>query len=105
MVRGRYGAFAEAEGENLPQRARKKGENQGMTKYERGDYIKFEMKDDKTGECEWLWMCVETCDDANRFVFGKLDSQPVIVPGELKLGQELAVSFDNIRDHKKPSDF
>ena len=76
-----------------------------MATFEAGDYVKAELTDEATGESEWLWMRVERCDDANRLVFGKLDSQPVVFPGELKLGQELAVSFDNIRDHKKPSDF
>ena len=76
-----------------------------MAAYEAGDYVKVELTDEATGESEWLWMRVERRDDANRLVFGKLDSQPVVFPGELKLGQELAVSFGKIRDHKKPSDF
>ena len=76
-----------------------------MATYEAGDYVKAEFTDEATGGSEWLWLRVERCDDANRLVFGKLDSQPVVFPGELKLGQELAVSFDNIRDHKRPSDF
>ena len=38
--------------------------------------------------------------------FGReiIDNQPVVFVDELKLGQELAVGFDHIRDHKKPSD-
>jgi len=32
-------------------------------------------------------------------VFGRLDSEPIASP-DLKLGMELAVSYDNIRDHR-----
>jgi hypothetical protein len=38
-------------------------------------------------------------------VFGRLDNELVVFAKELKLGQELAVSFGKIRDHEKPSDF
>jgi hypothetical protein len=76
-----------------------------MATYEPGDYVKFEFGDEGTGESEWLWLCVVWCDDTNRRMFGRLDNEPVVFAGELKLGRELAVSFDNIRDHKKPPDF
>jgi hypothetical protein len=39
-------------------------------------------------------------------VFGELDSVPVLDYGQkLKLGSQLAVSYDNIREHKKASAF
>jgi len=76
-----------------------------MAAYEAGDYVKVELTDEATGESEWLWMRVERCDDTNRLVFGRLDNEPVVFGKELKLGQELAVSFGKIRDHEKPSDF
>lgn len=78
-------------------------ENRGdqPVKLEQGDYVKFEVKDDKTGEAEWMWLRVESCDERKRIVFGWLDSQPVVFPSALTLGQRLAVSYDNIRDHKK----
>ena len=47
---------------------------------------------------------MERCRDANRCVFGEFDSQAADLPGEPKLGPELAVSFDNIRDRKRLSD-
>ena len=72
---------------------------------EAGDYIKFEMKDDSSGESEWMWLRVDRCDEPNRVVFGCLDSQPIVFAAELKLGQQLAVSYDNIRDHKKSDEF
>ena len=74
-------------------------------KYAAGDYVKFEIKDDATGESEWMWLKVDRSDEPNRFVFGILDSQPILFTKNLKLGQQIAVSFDNVRDHKKASDF
>ena len=67
--------------------------------------VKFEIKNDATGESEWMWLTVDRCDDPNRLVFGWLDSEPVVFSSDLKLGQHMAVSYDNVRDHKKPSDF
>jgi hypothetical protein len=45
-----------------------------------------------------MWVEVESSDDENRLVFGRLDSQPVLNSG-LMVGQALAVSYDEIRDH------
>ena len=46
------------------------------------------------------------CDGcANRLVFGRLDSVPVLdYAKKLKLGSELAISFENIREHRKSSE-
>jgi hypothetical protein len=60
--------------------------------YRSGDYIKAEFTS------EWMWVAVDYADDKNRLVFGRLDSEPIINP-ELKLGQEVAISYENIRDH------
>jgi hypothetical protein len=74
--------------------------------YEPGDFIKVEFPDEVTGIGEWMWVRVYRCDDEKRLVFGVLDSVPLSDYGkELRLGSELAVSFDNIRGHRKPSDF
>ena len=71
-----------------------------------GDYVKFEVRDSRENkQAEWLWLRVDRCDEKNRVVFGSLDSEPIMFNRELTLGQHMAVSFDNIRDHKKPSDF
>jgi hypothetical protein len=35
-------------------------------------------------------------DDKREIVFGKLDSQPVVVT-DMRVGQELAVSYENVR--------
>ena len=71
-----------------------------MGLYSKGDHVKFEVVDDKSGEREWMWLLVDRSDDARRVVFGELDSQPVAVSG-MHLGQELVVSYDNIKDHRK----
>jgi hypothetical protein len=75
-------------------------------RYESGDHIKFEIRDDETGESEWMWLRLDYCDDASGLVFGWLDSQPVVFHSRLALGQHLAVSYDKIREHLKrsPSD-
>ena len=76
-----------------------------MPKYEAGDFVKFEMKDERTGGSEWMWLVVDRDDAIERVVFGRLDSQPVVFDSELRLGQELAVSYDNIRESRKPNQF
>lgn len=72
--------------------------------YEPGDYLKVEFKSEQTGESEWMWVKVESSDDATRIVFGRLDNEP-IVNTDLRLGMQLAVSYDNVREHMKASSF
>jgi hypothetical protein len=76
-----------------------------MAKYCTGDYIKAEFKDDATGESEWMWVRVDSCDDTDRIVFGRLDSLPVIQAGKLKLHSEIAVSYANVREHRRSVEF
>lgn len=71
-----------------------------MGKYLEGDHVKIEVVDSKSGDSEWMWLLVDDSDDEQRLVFGKLDQQPVINT-DMRLGQELAVSYDKIRDHRK----
>ena len=52
-----------------------------------------------------MWLRVDTLDPDKRVLFGHLDREPVVLTKELKLGQEMVVSYDNVRDHKKPSEF
>ena len=74
--------------------------------YEPGDYVKVEFADEKTGVGEWMWVRVSHCDQEKRLVFGILDNQPVNdYGGKLGLGSELAISFDQIRDHRKSGEF
>ena len=76
-----------------------------MPKYEKGDYIKVEFVDEVTGVGEWMWVRVHRCDDENQLVFGDLDNVPLNDESGLKLGTELAVSFTQIREHRKSADF
>lgn len=49
---------------------------------------------------------VDHCDSERRLVFGVLDNEPVNdYEGKLKLGSQIAVSYEKIRDHKKGSEF
>lgn len=74
-----------------------------MTTYEQGDFVKVEFPDEATGIGEWMWVRVDRCDYEKRLVFGVLDSAPLNnYENKLTLGSELAVSFDKIREHKKP---
>ena len=72
-----------------------------MSKYEKGDHIKFEVEEGR--ESEWMWLLVESSDDEQEIVFGKLDSQPVVAT-DMRVGQELAVSYEKVRDHRRFSD-
>jgi hypothetical protein len=46
----------------------------------------------------------DTCDDGEGILFGRLDNEPVVGTG-LHLGDELAVSYDKVLEHRKASDF
>lgn len=71
-----------------------------MGKYRKGDHVKIEVKDEHSPIDEWVWMLVESSDDSQQIVFGVLDNQPIST-ADVKLGQQLAVSYDRIRDHKR----
>jgi uncharacterized protein YegJ (DUF2314 family) len=75
-----------------------------MGMYRQGDFVKVEIRDETSGENEWLWVLVDDSDDEKRLVFGKLDNEP-IVHTNMRLGMELAVSYDNVRDHRTASSF
>jgi hypothetical protein len=75
-----------------------------MGKYKKGDHVKIEVEDKHFGASEWMWMLVEYSDDKEQLVFGKLDNEPV-ANTDMKLGQELAVSYSKIREHRKPNEF
>lgn len=70
-----------------------------MSKYTQGDHVKVEFCDESSGEKEWMWVEVEHSDDDERLVFGKLDSQPIVMK-KLSVGQQLVVHYDNIRAHQ-----
>ena len=76
-----------------------------MAAYGAGDYGKVKFADENGGESEWMWVRVGYCAEENRGLFGRLDSRPVVLASKLRLGQEVAVSFANVREHRKPQDF
>ena len=71
-----------------------------MGKYSKGEHVKIEVVNEHSGESEWMWLLVDHSDDDRQLVFGKLDSEPVAIT-DMRLGQELAVSYDKIRQHRK----
>ena len=75
-----------------------------MARYQPGDYVKAEFKDEDTGESEWMWVVVDSCDDQERVIFGRLDNEPVVGTG-LQLGDELAVSYEKVMEHREAKDF
>ena len=75
-----------------------------MSQYEPGDFVKAAFADEKSGESEWMWVKVQRADDELRVVFGQLDCEPIVLT-DLRLGMELAVSYDKIREHMKASAF
>ena len=77
-----------------------------MPNYFPGDYVKVEFPDEATGVGEWMWVRVERSDESKRLVFGTLDSEPLNdYGGKMKLGSELAISYDKIREHKTADEF
>ena len=45
-------------------------------KYQKGDHVKIEATDEKSGDREWMWLLVRSSDDQRQLVFGQLDSEP-----------------------------
>lgn len=74
--------------------------------YEPGDHIKVEIEGENGMPGEWMWVIVQSRDDKKQIVYGTLDNQPVNeYGGKLRLGSELAISYDKVREHKKPTEF
>jgi hypothetical protein len=49
-----------------------------VAKFHPGDYVKAEFKDDVTGESEWMWVLVDSCDDGAGVLYGTLDNKPLL---------------------------
>ena len=71
-----------------------------MGMYEKGDHVKIEITNEQSAETEWMWLLVDRSDDEQRIVFGQLDSEPVVA-SDMKRGQWLAVSYNQVRDHRR----
>jgi hypothetical protein len=75
----------------------------GMGGYQKGDHVKIEVRNEGSGEAEWVWLLVDSSDDEHELVFGRVDSRPVVA-SDMKLGEEFAVSYDKVRDHRRFAD-
>ena len=69
--------------------------------YQPGDHIKVEFEAENGMPGEWMWVIVQSRDDKKRIVYGTLDNEPVNeYGGKLRLGSELAISYEKVREHK-----
>jgi len=75
-----------------------------MPRFQPGDFVKAEFKDEASGESERMWVQVESCDDEAGVLFGRLDNEPLLGTG-LHVGDEIAVSYGKVVEHRKASDF
>ena len=75
-----------------------------MAIYERGDYVKVEFAGTARLPGEWMWVRVDRCDEDLQLIFGRLDNEPLVTTG-VEVGQELAISCDKVREHRKPWEF
>jgi len=69
-------------------------------------HIKVEFQGENGMPGEWMWVIVHSRDDKKRIVYGTLDNEPLNdYQGKIALGSELAVSFSQVREHRKPTEF
>jgi len=74
--------------------------------YEPGDHIKVEFEGEGGMPGEWMWVIVQSRDDRKRVVYGTLDNEPLNEYGrKVRLGSELAISYEKVREHRRPSEF
>ncbi len=57
-----------------------------MPKFQPGDWVKAEFQDEASGER--MWVVVDSCDDEERVLFGRLDNEPLL-DKNLHVGDEL----------------
>jgi len=75
-----------------------------MPRFQPGDFVKAEFKDEASGESERMWVQVDSCDDEAGVLFGRLDNEPLLGTG-LHVGDEIAVSYGKVVEHRKASEF
>jgi hypothetical protein len=75
-----------------------------MARFQPGDFVKAEFKDEASGESERMWVVVDSCDDEAGVLFGRLDNEPLL-DKNLHVGDQLAVSYGKVVEHRKASDF
>jgi hypothetical protein len=85
---------------------RMKNERYLVPQYDRDDYVKVEFAAENPAlPGEWMWVRVHHCDEERQLLFGSLDNESVVNPEDLQRGQELAISYSQIREHRKPWEF
>jgi hypothetical protein len=53
---------------------------------------------------EWMWVIVRSRDDQRRVLYCTLDNEPLgEYGGKVKLGSQLAVSYDKVREYRRAS--
>ena len=73
-----------------------------MARYEHGDYVKVEFEGENGMPGEWMWVRVDRSDDGKQLLFGTLDNEPLNdYAGKVQLGSELAISYSQVREHRK----
>jgi len=75
-----------------------------MPRFQHGDYVKAEFKGGVTGESERMWVVVDSGDDEEGVVLGRLDNEPLLGTS-LHRGDELAVSYDKIVERRRAPSF
>jgi hypothetical protein len=77
-----------------------------VARFDRGDYVKVEFENGVQGlPGEWMWVRVDHCDEERQVVFGTLDNEPVVNSEDLRLGEELAINYGKVREHRKSWEF
>jgi hypothetical protein len=51
-----------------------------------------------------MWVLVDSCGDEAGVLFGRLDNEPLLGTA-LHVGDELAVSYERVVEHRKASEF
>jgi hypothetical protein len=77
-----------------------------VPQYDKGDYVKVEFTSENPNfPGEWMWVRVHHCDEERQLLFGTLDNEPVVDTRDFEIGQQLAVAYGQVREHRKPWEF
>ena len=68
-----------------------------MSKYNKGDHVKIEVVSEQSGESEWMWLLVESSNDCDRLVFGRLDSEPIAIRCQRRTSRSEWGNFRQVR--------
>lgn len=72
-----------------------------MARFDFGEYVKVEFERAEQGlPGEWMWVRVHHCDEERQVLFGTLDNEPVVNSEDLQLGDEIAINYGKVREHR-----